>query len=281
MNVHTPRVTGIGLGLRAPIADALLTRAPDAIRWVEVCPENYMGRGGGFVRHLDAALERWPVVTHGLTLAPGGVDPLDEAYHQTLARFLQHVKTPWHSDHLCFGSYGNAHLHDLLPIPFTRASAEHTAARVRAAQARMDVPFALENVSWYAHPGEAELDEADFITAVLTQADAGLLLDVNNVYVNARNHGFDARTMIARLPLDRVVQIHVAGHLVGRDGFRIDTHGEDVCDDVYELLDWTLRKTGPVPVLLERDQNFNDFDRLVEEVLRLDALWRRATGATP
>lgn len=277
---HTA-ITGIGLGLRAPLAEALLAEAPSELRWLEVSPENYMGRAGAFVRHLDAARERWPVVTHGLTLCPGGVDPLDDAYLAELARFVARVGSPWHSDHLCFGSYGGAQLHDLLPVPFTREALDHVVARVREVRGRLDVPFALENISWYAHPGEPELDEADFIAEVVERSGASLLLDVNNVYVNARNHGFDARAMIDRLPLDRVVQIHVAGHLVGADDTRIDTHGEDVCDDVYALLEHALSKTGPVPVLLERDQNFPTFARLADEVRRLDAIWRRATGATP
>ncbi len=281
MTTLTPRVTGIGLGLRAELSDAILARAPASLRWLEVSPENYMARAGGFVRHLDAALERYPVVTHGLTLCPGGVDPLDEAYLGELARFTRRVETPWHSDHLCFGSHGGAFLHDLLPVPFTRASAEHTAARVREAQARLDAPLALENISWYAHPGGAELDEAEFIREVLERSGASLLLDVNNVYVNARNHGFDARAMIDRLPLERVVQIHVAGHRVAPGDLRIDTHGEAVCDEVYALLEDTLAKTGPVPVLLERDQNFPSWERLVEELDRLDAIWRRATGGAP
>jgi hypothetical protein len=167
-------------------------------------------------------------------------------------------------------------LHDLLPLPLTCEAVEHTAARVRAVQSRLTMPFALENVSWYAHPGEPELDEAAFVRAVLEASDAGLMLDVNNVYVNARNQGFDARTFIDRLPLERVVQVHVAGHLVRADSLRIDTHGEAICDDVYDLLAHTLAKTGPVPVLLERDQHFSNWTSLCEELTRLDAIWRAA-----
>jgi uncharacterized protein len=281
MQGPTSRITGIGLGLRAPLAEHIVSRAPASLRWLEVSPENYVGRAGAFVRHLDAARERFPLVTHGLTLCPGGADALDDAYLRDLDGFLRRVETPWHSDHLCFGSDEGVFLHDLLPLPFTRASAEHTARRIVEAQQRLSVPFALENISWYAHPGEAELDEAAFITEVLARSGAGLLLDVNNVYVNARNHGFDARAMIDRLPLDRVVQLHVAGHFTGHDGLRIDTHGEAVCDDVYGLLEYTLTKTGAVPVLLERDQNFPSWEAIVGELDRLDTLWRRATGATP
>lgn len=278
MRAEPQRITGVGVGLRAPIAAAILERAPASLRWLEVSPENYMGRAGAFVRHLDAARERFPIVTHGLTLCPGGVDPIDDAYMASLDAFTRRVATPWHSDHLCFASTGGHFLHDLLPIPFTRASAEHTAAKLIEAQRRIEAPLAIENISWYAHPGETELDEADFLRAVLDLSGARLLLDVNNVYVNARNHGFDARAMIDRMPLDRVVQLHVAGHLTRPDGLRIDTHGESVCDDVYALLEHTLQKTGPVPVLLERDQNIPTWESLVTELDRLDAIWRRATG---
>lgn len=278
---HRPSFTGIGLGLRAPLADSILNAPPPALRWLEVSPENYLARGGAYLRHLDAARERFPVVTHGLTLSVGGIDPLDDEYLAALDAFVRRLGSPWHSDHLCFGSYRGAFLHDLLPVPFTHASAAHTAARMIEAQKRLDAPLVMENISWYAHPGAAELDEAAFITEVLERADAGLLLDVNNVYVNARNHGFDADAMIARLPLERVVEIHVAGHVVRDDGFRIDTHGEDVCNEVYALLARTLARTGPVPVLLERDQGFPDWSRLVEEIERLDTIWHDATGGAP
>ncbi len=270
-------ITGIGLGLRAPLVPDLLARAPEALRWLEVSPENYMGRGGGMVAQLAACAARWPVVTHGLTLSLGGCDPLDGPYLDALAGFIARTGSPWHSDHLCFGSVGGVQLHDLLPLPFTRSAARHVADRVDAVRRALGVPLAVENVSAYAHPGAADFDEADFLSEVCRNSDARLLLDVNNVYVNARNHGFDPYAMVARLPLDRVVQIHVAGHWTGPDGLRVDTHGEPVCDDVYDLLDFTLRRTGPVPVLLERDQNFPPWDDLVAELQRLDALWHRAT----
>lgn len=273
--------TGIGIGLRAPLLDDLLRRAPPALRWVEVAPENHMGRGGYFAHMLDAAAARWPLVTHGLTLGVGDTDPLDAAWMRELRTFLERAKTPWHSDHLCFGAVGGAHLHDLLPIPFTRACAARVADRVKSIEDHLGIPFAVENISWYAHPGEAEMTESQFITEVLSRCDARLLLDVNNAYVNARNHGGDAREMLSGIPLERVVQIHVAGHLVRRDGLRIDTHGEAVCDDVYTLLRWTLARTGAVPVLLERDQNFPRFDDLAAEVERLDGILREATGGAP
>jgi uncharacterized protein len=270
------RVHGIGLGLRGPLADKILATPPASLRWLEVSPENYMNRSGAFVRHLHAAQERFPLVTHGLTMSPGSVDPIDQFYMDTLAKFLRQVATPWHSDHLCFGATEGIQLHELLPIPCTHEALDHTVARVLDLKNMLDVPFALENISWYAHPGEAEIDETDFVREVITRADISLMLDVNNVYVNACNHGFDAREMLDRLPLDRVVQIHVAGHQVCDDGFRIDTHGERVCEDVYELLAYVLSKTGPVPVLLERDQHYQSFEGLCAELDRLDVIWRQA-----
>lgn len=271
------RPSGIGLGLRAPLLEDLIHRAPECLRWVEVSPENHMGRGGTFQHLLEVAAARWPVVTHGLTLNVGDPDPLDVAWMRELRAFLTSVATPWHSDHLCFGSVDGAHLHDLLPLPFTRAVARRVADRAKAIEDHLGLPFAVENISWYAHPGDAEMSESQFVTEILSGCDAGLLLDVNNVYVNAKNHGGDAKAMIAAMPLERVVQIHIAGHLRMDDGLRLDTHGEAVCEDVYELLRWTLARTGPVPVLLERDQNFPRFEDLVQELWRLDAIYQEAT----
>lgn len=279
MSIPPTTVHGVGLGLRAPLFDDLSRRPPPALRWLEVSPENHMARGGVYPAILEAARERWPVVTHGLTLSLGGPDPLDREYLRDVSAFVARVGSPWHSDHLCFASSGGAFVHDLLPVPFTREALDRCVARGREVKASLGVPFAVENISWYAHPGEAEMSEADFLTELLERAELSLLLDVNNVYVNARNHGFDAMDFIRALPLSRVVQLHVAGHWVEPDGWRIDTHGEPVCDEVYALLEETLRLTGPVPVLLERDQGFPSFDALADEVARLDEILRRAAGS--
>ena len=274
-------VRGVGIGLRWALVDDLLLRPPPELTFIEVAPENFMRRGGRFPDALARCSERWPIVTHGLTMSLGGFDPLASDYLRTLAGFVRSVETPWHSDHLCFGIVGGAVLHDLLPLPFTIEAASHVAARVRQAQDALDIPMAVENISYYAHPGHAEMDEADFAREVTTRAGCGLLLDVNNVYVNAKNHGFDARAMIARMPLDRVVQIHVAGHDDSDPDLVIDTHAEPVKSDVYDLLDFTLRKTGPVPVLLERDDNFPDFGELCEEIAKIDAVLSTATASSP
>lgn len=266
------RVEGVGLGLRAPLFGDLMARAPAALRWVEVSPENHMGRGGFFERMLSDARGRFPVVTHGLSLGLGDLAPPDPAFLRALRAFLEAVGTPWHSDHLCFGTVDGAHLHDLLPLPFTRESVRAVVDRVRLLEDALGLPIAVENISWYAHPGPSEMDEADFLGEVLSRSGARLLLDVNNAFVNARNHGTDARDFLRRMPADRVVQIHVAGHFTGADGFRLDTHGEPVCEEVYDLLAFALSRTGRVPVLLERDGGYPPFAELAAEVERLDMI---------
>jgi hypothetical protein len=171
-------------------------------------------------------------------------------------------------------------LHDLMPLPFQREAADVAVARIRELRDAIERPVAIENISYYAHPGEAEMSEADFLLDVLERADAKLLLDVNNVFVNCTNHCEDPKRFLDRMPLERVVQLHVAGHSRLDNGLIIDTHGEAVRDDVYGLLEYALERTGPVPVLLERDQNFPSFDVLRAELARIHAIYQRATGAT-
>lgn len=274
-----PLVHGIGLGLRQAIADALFDSELDELRFLEIHPENYVARGGRFSSMLARALPRWPVLTHGLSLGFGAVEPADAPYVQQLKAFLDRIEAPWHSEHLCFSSADGVMLHDLLPLPFRHEVVQTAVARIRELRASLDRPVAVENVSYYAHPGEREMDEADFLNEVLERSDAKLLLDVNNVFVNSRNHGFDAARFLDRLPLERVVQIHIAGHSLRPDGLIIDTHGDAVRDEVYDLLEYALRRIGPVPVLLERDQNFPAFAELADEVRRLDRIYVRATGA--
>lgn len=274
-------VCGIGLGLRQAIAEPLFELGDAALpelRFVEVHPENYVRRGGRFARMLARARERWPILTHGLTLGFGEVEPAEPGYVAQLKRFLEHVEAPWHSEHLCMSSADGVVLHDLLPLPF-RADAVRTAvARIRELRDALERPVAIENISYYAHPGYAELEEADFLLEVLDRADAKLLLDVNNVYVNSRNHHFDAARFLERMPAERVVQIHVAGHSQREDGLIVDTHGAAVRDEVYALLEHVLERVGPVPVLLERDQSFPAFPELIGEVQRLDQIYQRAIG---
>jgi hypothetical protein len=293
--MSSKKVQGVGLGLRWDFIDEILEQKP-ALAFVEVSPENYMGRGGYYEEALERAKDLWPIVTHGLTMSLGGVDPLREDYLHALRAFVDRAGSPWHSDHLCFSTSGGVVLHDLLPIPFKEREVRRVADRIKRAQDALGRPMAVENVSFYLHPGKREMTEAEFIAKVCDAADCGLMLDVNNAWVNATNFGFDVDAWMRTVPLDRVVQIHVAGHdwFSDRDfsiGERptdiaqkdhgmliVDTHGNDVCEEVMALLERTLEKTGPVPVLLERDQSIPPIDVLLAEVRRLEQLFERATA---
>ncbi|RLB46185.1 MAG: DUF692 domain-containing protein [Deltaproteobacteria bacterium] len=271
-------VNGVGIGLRMEMAKELLEKKPAEVKWLEIHPENYMNRGGRFPTALKQAMEKWPIATHGLTMCYGRAEPFAEEYTTQLKQLLSDVQSPWHSDHLCFSDVDGVFAHDLLPLPFTEEAAKlYTRRIIEARDATGCENLAFENVSYYAESPDSESDEVTFCLEVLEAADCKMLLDVNNVYVNAKNLGFDPRKWIDQIPAERVVQIHVAGHLVRHDGFRIDTHGEDICDDVYDLLDYTLRRIGPKPVLLERDGNFIPVDELLEQVRRLSEIYDRAT----
>jgi hypothetical protein len=277
-----PRATGpsgVGLGLRWDFLEELLARPDAELGFLEVSPENYMRRGGYYPAALERLGERWPIVTHGLTLSIGAADPPDRAYLRELRAEVTRLRVPWHSDHLCFSTAGPLVLHDLLPVKQCRESVERIVDRARALEDQLGVPFALENISWYAASGRPELPEAEMIAEIVERSGCGLLLDVNNVWVNSHNHGFDPRGFIRSLPLERVVEIHVAGHTPRPDGLVIDTHGTPVADPVHELLAWTLERTGPVPVLLERDNDVPPLDELLAELARLRHTVRCGLGA--
>jgi uncharacterized protein len=270
---------GIGLGLRSPIAKQLFSAPPAALRWLEIHPENYLARGGHYESLLREARTRFPLLTHGLSMGFGSLRPFTRPALRPLRALLAELAVPWHSDHLCFAEANGVFAHDLLPLPFNQQSIEVCAARIREAEDALGVPIAIEHISYYMRPIGSSLGELDHLNEVLARADCKLLLDVNNVYVNAMNHGFDARAFIAGLPLSRVVQLHVAGHYLRPDGQRIDTHAEPVCEEVFALFEYTMQKLArPLPVLLERDDNFPDFSELAGEVARLDAIYRQVLG---
>jgi uncharacterized protein len=292
--VRRAAVRGVGLGLRWDFLEELIEKAAGEggvpIDFLEVSPENYMRRGGSHPSALAGLAERFPVVTHGLTLSLGGSDPLDETYLRDLEAIVRTLGSPWHSDHLCVGAIGGRSMHDLLPVPFKRASVERIADRIRRARDALRVPLAIENVSYYWHPGRAEVGEAEFLATLCEAADCGLMLDVNNAYVNCQNFGLDPEAWLRAAPLDRVVQIHVAGHewfavderglgaaaAPGSPGAMIiDTHGAPVSDPVFALLERVLARTGPVPIVLERDENVPSLDTLLDELARIRAIAER------
>lgn len=258
----------------------MFERDPAEVDWVEIHPENYVARGGAFQLNLERARDRWPILPHGLSLCFGTTSRFDAAYVAQLRQLLDAIDAPFYSDHLCFAGIDGTFLHDLLPLPFNRESVRTAASRVAELRDAIERPVAVENISYYADPLAPAhgWDEPDFLLEVLEAADCKLLLDVNNIYVNARNHRFDPHPYIERIPRERVVQIHVAGHHTQKDGQIIDTHGEPVCEGVYSLLEHTLERIGPVPVLLERDQNFPPLEELLEEMRRLHAIYDRATA---
>ncbi|MCA9618534.1 MAG: DUF692 domain-containing protein [Myxococcales bacterium] len=273
--------TGVGLGLRWDFLDDLIQRLDrgdfaGGVPFWEISPENYMRRGGYIPDSLARVAADFPILTHGLQMSIGGLDPYDDAYFASLAELIEPFGAAFHSDHLCFCGTDGRIFHDLLPMPQTEASALHCAARIREAQDRLGRPMAVENISFYLQLGRADLSETDFIDLVLEEADCGLLLDVNNVYVNSLNHGFDAAEWLARIDPARVVQLHVAGHEHrADDGLVIDTHGAPVVEPVYQLLEDVIARIGPRPVLLERDNDVPPLDDLLAERTSLEAAYDR------
>ncbi|MET0793987.1 MAG: DUF692 domain-containing protein [Polyangiaceae bacterium] len=271
-------LSGVGLGLRWDFLEEVLDGPACDVAFFEVSPENYLGRGGYYPSALEHIAERYPIVTHGLTLSLGAIDEPEPSYLRALRQEVTRLHSPWHSDHLCFSTAGERVLHELLPLKFCQENVDRVAGRARRMADVLERPFAIENITYYVHPGAPEMSELTFLQRVLEQSDARLLLDVNNVYVNAQNHGFDAQEFIAGLPLERVAEIHVAGHQTLESGLLLDTHGQAVADPVLRLLEWTLERTGPVPVLLERDNDVPALAELLAEVAVVREIHTRAAA---
>ena len=267
-------VEGAGLGLRRALLKPLESQTPEQISFLEATPENWIGVGGRLGKRFRAFTERYPFVCHGLSLSIGGPEPLDVEFVKQVRSFLDQHDIRFYTEHLSYCS-DHGHLYDLMPIPFTADAVRHVADRIRQVQDILDRPFAIENVSYYAAPGQ-EMTEIEFINAVLEEADCGLLLDVNNIYVNSINHRYDAEDFLTALPADRVVYFHVAGHYVEAEDLRIDTHGADVIDPVWQLLDQAYAHCGVVPTLLERDFNIPPLAELIDEmdiIIELQKKW--------
>ena len=255
----------VGLGLRRSLLGSLQAAPAGTFDFLEAAPENWIGVGGVLGDAFAALAERHPVVCHGLSLSVGGPAELDETFLRKVRRFLDAHGVAIYSEHLsaCGDSHGQ--LYDLLPLPFTEEAVAHVAARIRRAQDILGQRIAVENISYYAAPYRA-MAEIDFVNAVLAEADCQLLLDVNNIIVNATNHGYDAHEFLRALPGGRVAYIHVAGHHDEAADLKIDTHGAAVSDPVWSLLAEAYRVHGRKPTLLERDFNFPPFAELVDEL---------------
>ena len=261
-------LSGIGVGLRKPFAQALLEREAEAGRvdWLEITPENWVFFGGRARQTLDACAERWPIVSHSVSLDIGGEGPLDPIFLEAVHALNRRLEAPWWSDHVCYSGLRGRPLHDLLPLPFTEEAADHVAARVREAQRRVEAKLVLENATFYAFMPGCTMDEGAFLRTVIERSGCDLLLDVNNVYVNSRNHGFDPRAFIDAMPLERVRQLHVAGHSHVK-GVIIDTHIGPVIEPVWELYRHTLRRAGRlIPTLVEWDNEIPPLEVVLAEL---------------
>ncbi|SCA64144.1 UPF0276 protein Anae109_1558 [Chlamydiales bacterium SCGC AG-110-P3] len=257
---------GIGIGLRVPHYDEILSQNPN-LDWLEIISENYMVDGGSPLHYLEQFLDRYPIVQHGVSLAIGSPAPLDWEYLKKLKELTQRTKTPWVSDHLCWGQLPGAHYHELLPLPYTREVINYVAERARIVQDYLEIPFALENLSSYVSFVDDEMPEWEFYGSVVEKADISMMLDVNNIYVSSRNHGFDPRDYTRHIPLDRVIQIHLAGHTDHGD-YVLDTHDHRVCDAVWDIYADIWPQTGGVSTLLEWDDNFVSFEETWKEALK-------------
>ena len=257
-------VQGAGLGLRRAFIGSLADNLPAYIEFMEVAPENWIDVGGRYGRQFHALTEKMPFVCHGLSLNIGGPAPLDEAFLRKVRQFLDTFKIRCYSEHLSYCG-DDGHLYDLMPIPFTPAAVDYVAERIQRTQDIIGRRLVIENVSYYAAPGQ-EMTESEFVNAVLEKADCDLLLDINNIYVNSINHRYDAEAFLKSMPAERIAYAHIAGHYVEAEDLRVDTHGADVIDPVWELLAKAYQHFGVFPTLLERDFNIPPLNELFDEV---------------
>ena len=263
-------IQGAGLGFRREMLDELLPTLPSEVDFWEVAPENWIPLGGTYERQFDQSIQQVPFTTHGLSLSIGSSDKLDIEFVKTVKRFLDTHNIDLYSEHLSYCS-GNGHMYDLMPIPFTEDAVNHVVSRIKQVQDIIERPLVLENVSYYLAPGQ-EMSELDFTNAVLAESGCSLLLDVNNVYVNSINHKYDAYDFINRLPSDKIVYGHIAGHFDEAPDLKVDTHGADVIEPVWDLLKYAYDTHGVFPTLLERDFNIPAIEVLLKEVQRIKAI---------
>lgn len=262
--VKTQPFLGYGLGLRQEYYDLVLENRP-AVDWFEIISENYMVQGGKPLYYLDAIREHYPMVMHGVSMSIGGTDPLNVDYLRDLKKLIQRAQPAWVSDHLCWTGQGGHNLHDLMPLPYTEEAIRHVVERVKVVQDYLDRQILLENVSSYVSFSHSSMSEWEFYSAIAQEADCLMLLDINNIYVSARNHGFDPMAYVNGVPAERVQQFHLAGHADYGD-YVIDTHDHPVVDPVWELYAAALRRLGPVSTMIERDDHMPPFSELLTEL---------------
>ena len=259
---------GIGIGLRIPHYRHIFEHKP-VVDWFEIISENFMVDGGRPLAVLDRILEQYRVVQHGVSMYFGSADPLNREHLRRLKALVRRTKTPWLTDHLCWGSVDGRYTHDLLPMPYTFEAAGITARKIREARDCLETPIAVENVSSYAEFHASEMTEWEFLNEVVERADCGILLDVNNIYVSSRNHGFDAHEYVNGVPAERVAQIHIAGHSKF-EKYILDTHDHPVIDPVWELYEQAVRRAGPTATLLEWDDHIPSFDEVHAEARKAE-----------
>jgi uncharacterized protein (UPF0276 family) len=257
---------GVGIGLRIPHYDHIFEKKP-VVDWFEIISENFMVGGGRQLSVLDQILERYRVVQHGVSMYFGSAEPLNRDHLKRLKALVKRTKTPWLTDHLCWGSVDGRYSHDLLPMPYTFEAARKTAQKVREARDFLEVPIAVENVSSYAEYHASEMTEWEFLNEVVEDADCGILLDVNNIYVSSRNHSFDPFDYLMSVPIERVAQIHIAGH-TRYQKLILDTHDHPVLDPVWKLYAKATELAGPTATLLEWDDRIPSFDEVHREALK-------------
>ena len=271
-------IKGFGLGLRTDHYRDFVERKP-AVDWLEIISENYMVPGGKPLHFLDTIRRDYPMVMHGVSLSIGSTDPLNTDYLRELKALIARVQPGWVSDHICWTGVDHHNLHDLLPMPYTEASLRHLVGRIGQVQEFLGRRILLENVSSYVTYAADEMAEWEFVAELARRADCELLFDVNNVYVSARNHGFDPRVYVDAMPVGRVRQIHLAGHEDHGD-FVIDTHDHPVRDEVWELYRYTIARMGAMPTMIERDDKIPPLAELIAELaqarLVADAALREA-----
>jgi uncharacterized protein len=259
---------GIGIGLRVPHYQHILERKP-VVDWFEIISENYMVDGGRPLAILDQILERYRVVQHGVSMYFGSAEPLNREHLRRLKALVKRTKTPWLTDHLCWGSVDGRYTHDLLPMPYTSEAAAVAARKIREARDFLEISIAVENVSSYAEFHVSEMTEWEFLNEVAEQADCGVLLDVNNIYVSSRNHNFDACEYVDNVLAERVAQIHIAGHSKF-EKYILDTHDHPVIDPVWKLYELAIGRVGPTATLLEWDDRIPSFDEVHAEARKAE-----------